>query len=563
MTDQSPDEIERLIAGGETLTVEFKSDREKLSDRALVEALAAMANTDGGVLILGVEDGTGEVTGLHSQHIGHGKPTAMIANRTVPPLHVSVAEVVLEGRPLFVMTVPSVPGVTATSDGLYLRRRLKPDGTPETVPMNPFEIQSRMTRFRLVDPSAQPMDEVPLSAIDPLQRLRIRESIRRNRNADKALLELDDKAFDRALELVRDFNGCEYLTMAGVLFLTSEDVIRHHVPTYEVAFQVLKGTDVRVNEFHRRPIVEEFEAVVQQFKAYVEEEEVMRGAYRMSAPNFDITCFREALTNAFVHRDYAQLGTVIVKLDEAGLAISSPGGLVSGVTPQNILSVAPRSRNSLLADVAKRIGLAERTGRGVDRIFEGVLRYGRQKPEYDFGEFDVVLRIVREKADFKFLDFVNEYEKTTGAEAKVDLLLVTATLARCRAMTFAQILDLTQRDEKFMREAIAEWIAQGVIRESALEGKYGLSPVVVKKLTGKAIYARQSDAEIEVNRLKIESCLRSEGTIRRSKIISVCQLTEKQANLILKKMLLSGKIIKIGSGSATRYQLADRIVPSA
>ena len=251
----SADEVAKLIAGGETLTVEFKSDREKLPDRALVEALAAMANTDGGVLILGVEDGTGEITGLHPQHRGRGTPVAMIANRTVPPLHVSVAEVVLEGYPLFVMTVPSVPGVTATSDGLYLRRRLKPDGTPEAVPMNPFEIQSRMSKFRLVDPSAQPMDEVPLSAIDPLQRLRIRESIRRNRNADKALLELDDKAFDLALELVRDFDGREYLTMAGVLFLTSEEVIRHHVPTYEVAFQVLKGTDVRVNEFHRRPIV--------------------------------------------------------------------------------------------------------------------------------------------------------------------------------------------------------------------------------------------------------------------------------------------------------------------
>jgi len=81
-------ELKKLIAQGETLTVEFKSDREKLSDRALVEALAAMANTDGGVLILGVEDATADVTGLHRQHQGCGLPTAMIANRTVPSLRV-------------------------------------------------------------------------------------------------------------------------------------------------------------------------------------------------------------------------------------------------------------------------------------------------------------------------------------------------------------------------------------------------------------------------------------------------------------------------------------------
>lgn len=556
----SADEVAKLIAGGETLTVEFKSDREKLPDRALVEALAAMANTDGGVLIMGVEDGTGEITGLHSQHRGRGTPVAMIANRTVPPLHVSVAEVVLEGHPLFVMTVPSVPGVTATSDGLYLRRRLKPDGTPEAVPMNPFEIQSRMSKFRLVDPSAQPMDEVPLSAIDPLQRLRIRESIRRNRNADKALLELDDKAFDRALELVRDFNGREYLTMAGVLFLTSEEVIRHHVPTYEVAFQVLKGTDVRVNEFHRRPIVEEFEAVVQQFKAYVEEEEVMRGAYRMSAPNFDITCFREALTNALVHRDYAQLGTVIVKLDETGLAISNPGGLVSGVTPQNILSVAPRSRNSLLADVAKRIGLAERTGRGVDRIFEGVLRYGRQKPEYAISEFDVVLRIPREKADFNFLDFVNDYEKTTGVEAKVDFLLVTAELDKRRSLTFAQILELTQRDEKCVREYIQNWSEQGVLRIAAGGKAFALTADSLEKMGRSGFYVSASE-QTEIRNRALDYLERF-GTIKRSALAKICELSDKQATYILSKMEESGEIIKVGSGRATAYQLAPKIVPS-
>lgn len=556
----TPDELKKFISRGETLTVEFKSDREKLSDRALVEALAAMANTDGGVLILGIEDKTGEITGLHRQHQNCGTPTAMVANRTVPSLHVAVEEIACDGLPLFVMTVPSVPGVTATSDGLYLRRRLKPDGTPEAVPMNPFEIQSRMSKFRLVDPSAQPMDEVPLTAIDPLQRLRIRESIKRNRNSDKTLLELDDAAFDRALELVRDFNGRDCLTMAGVLFLTNEAVIRQHIPTYEVAFQVLKGTDVRVNEFHRRPIVEEYEAVVQQFKAYVEEEEVMRDSYRMSAPNFDITCFREALTNAIVHRNYAQLGTVIVKLDETGLAISNPGGLVSGVTPQNILSVAPRSRNTLLADVAKRIGLAERTGRGVDRIFEGVLRYGRAKPEYRIGEFDVSLFLPREKADFRFLDFVNDYEKSTGQEAKVDLLLVAAELAKRRSLTVAQILELTQRDEKCVREHLKTWSAQGVVRLAAGGKAYALTVDSLTKMGMDGLYL-SPDQDMDV-RNRILEYLERFGTIKRSILVESSGLSEKQAASILSKMAESGEIMRVGAGRSTSYRLARKIAPS-
>ena len=192
----------------------------------------------------------------------------------------------------------------------------------------------------------------------------------------------------------------------------------------------------------------------------------------------------------------------------------------------------------------------------------GVLRYGRQKPEYAFSEFDVVLRIPREKADFNFLDFVNDYEKATGEEAKVDFLLVASELAKRRSLTFEQILDLTQRDEKCIREYLNKWSAQEIVRESAVQGEYVLVPKALRKIAGKAIYVRQSDAEIEANRRKVESCLRFEGTINRAKIMRVCQLSEKQTNVILRKMCESGEITKVGGGRSTRYQLSAGIVPS-
>ena len=462
------EELGKIIARGEDLRVEFKSDRDKLPDRALVEAVAAMANTDGGLLLQGVEDGTGEITGLHRQHIGCGTPTAMIANRTVPPLPVKVEEIVVDGKYVFAIEVPEVPGVTATSDGLYLRRRLKPNGEPETVPMNPFELQSRMSRFRLIDPSAQAMPEVPLSAIDALQRERMRSSIRRNHNSDKALLELDDAAFDRSLGLVQDYGGRECLSLAGLLCLTDADTIRKFAPTYEVAFQVLKGLNVVVNDYMRKPLVEAFDGIVERFSARIEEEEVMRGGYRMAAPNYDLTAFREALANALVHRDYSVLGAVIVQMDDYGLSIYNPGGFVDGVGIGNILSVAPKSRNSLLADIAKRIGLAERTGRGVDRIFEGVLRYGRHKPGYEKSDaFGVTVVMPKEKADFAFLDMVNEYEKKTGKEMKVDALLTVAELKERGKLSFNEIVALTQRKPETIRGEIEEWIADGLI------GKFG------------------------------------------------------------------------------------------
>lgn len=129
--------------------------------------------------------------------------------------------------------------------------------------------------------------------------------------------------------------------------------------------------------------------------------------YTRPHARFDRRGFREAFVNALVHRDYARLGAVHVRIDDDGLTISNPGGFVEGVTLQNILVTEPRPRNPLLADIAKRIGLAERTGRGIDRIFAGLLRYGRPAPDYSRTSGDsVVLRMTSVETDVTFMELV-------------------------------------------------------------------------------------------------------------------------------------------------------------
>ena len=59
--------MEQLLAGGETLTIEFKSDRKAVPDRELIAADVALANKEDGVLLHGVKD-SGEATGLHDTH---------------------------------------------------------------------------------------------------------------------------------------------------------------------------------------------------------------------------------------------------------------------------------------------------------------------------------------------------------------------------------------------------------------------------------------------------------------------------------------------------------------
>ena len=85
-----------LLPPAETLTVEFKSDRKRLSDADLVEALVCLANTEGGELWLGVED-DGHATGLHADHAVLMRLAGLVAARTSPSLQVDVVPVDIGG----------------------------------------------------------------------------------------------------------------------------------------------------------------------------------------------------------------------------------------------------------------------------------------------------------------------------------------------------------------------------------------------------------------------------------------------------------------------------------
>ena len=126
----------RRLEKKESITVEFKSDKRKISDHVLIEAVVAMANTDGGEIYLGVED-DGEVTGLHEDHLDPTILAAFIANKTVPPVSVR-AEVLEYDKPVLKLTVARSIATVATSGGKMLRRQIKADGTPAY--LYPYEI---------------------------------------------------------------------------------------------------------------------------------------------------------------------------------------------------------------------------------------------------------------------------------------------------------------------------------------------------------------------------------------------------------------------------------------
>ncbi len=212
---------------------------------------------------------------------------------------------------------------------------------------------------------------------------------------DVALVALSDsELLDAALGLTLRQGAVVRPSLAGLLLIGREPALRTLVPTHEVAFQVLEREVVRTNEFSRAPLVRMIEWIENLIAPWNREEEIQVGLLRVPALRFERRAFREAFANALTHRDYTKMGAVHVRLQDDALVISNPGGFVEGVTLDNLLTTEPRPRNASLADIFKRMGLVERTGRGVDIIYRGLLRYGRPHPDYSRSDSSsVVLRM--------------------------------------------------------------------------------------------------------------------------------------------------------------------------
>ena len=155
------------------------------------------------------------------------------------------------------------------------------------------------------------------------------------------------------------------------------------------------------------------------------------------------------MINAFCHRDYTMLGTVRVLIDDEGMTISSPGGFIDGVTLENLLTVEPHGKNPALADALKRIGLAEKTGRGIDRIYEGSIIYGRPWPDYsETTSTNVRLFIQRAKADDTFTKFIADEQNRLGKPLSIYALMILSLLKNEKRLTIARIAEMTHLAER-------------------------------------------------------------------------------------------------------------------
>ncbi|MDR2196030.1 MAG: putative DNA binding domain-containing protein, partial [Gallionellaceae bacterium] len=364
------------FAAGESSTVEFKkSTAEK--DRAC-RTLCAFANGEGGRVLFGVTPG--------------GKPVGqLVSDRTLeelaqefqnfePPLFPAVERVPVEaGREVLVVSVPRNARVISFR------------GVPYERVLNTTRVMSRETYQRLLleelhaherweNQSAKGWDVSRLDEREMIQTLN--EAIRRGR--------MDDPGTREPMDILR---GMRLLTQDGqlsraavVLFCKDEDMLPDFSQLLLKVARV-KGTTrdefLDNRQFHgnafalmrraERFLIESLPIASRVLPDRMEREDI---------PLFPVEALREALANAFVHRDYATgAGSVGVALYDDRLEIISIGDLHFGLTPEKLLDEhESKPWNPLIAQAFYRRGIIETWGRGTQKIARLMREAGLEPP---------------------------------------------------------------------------------------------------------------------------------------------------------------------------------------
>lgn len=553
-----PATLSRLILEGESLRVEFKGEkRRSLPDSDIYEAVVCLANTQGGIVLIGVEN-DGSVTGARPRHGTSTDPyrlQATIFNNTEPPINTRVSLQEVQGQTVVVIEVDPYPEICATKDGRCLQRVMGVRG-PECRPFYPYQHRSRYSDLGLFDYSAQIVEGATWTDLDPLEFERLRQTIQRLRG-DAVLLTLDDYQLAQALQLVES-RGEELIpNIAGLLLLGRDEAMRRFVPTHEVAFQAL---DVRggvlVNDFFHDPLLKSLEAVDQRFAARNQEQEVQVGLFRFPIPDYAPETYREAVNNAVLHRDYTRLGVVHIQFHPDHLFISNPGGFLEGITLDNLLVHEPKPRNPRLADVFRRIGLVEKTGRGIDKIYLGQLWYGRPLPDYIQSDREGVRLVLRGgMASLAFAAFVYEQDKK-GTPLNLDELMVLNQLQHERRIDAPTVGQLTQRGETHARAVLERLVERGLIEpRGERRGRvYHLSAALYRRLGVSAGYVRAHGFDRIRQEAMVIEFVKAHERITRREAAELCSLTTDQAKHLLSRLERKGQITQRGKWRGAYYE---------
>jgi ATP-dependent DNA helicase RecG len=354
MTEQ---EILDLITQGEGPACIFLPARFR--PPALGEALVALANTHGGIIILGVRSGRRKpVEGL----IAPDEVRALVqevAQDCTPALELATPQAVtVSGRALLVVTVPAGLSQAYHYHGLYMHRVGAENVLPSSTELRSLLLERGEERFETLVPEGASLEDLDMSAVqsyaaqlqavpaDPLQLLWQRGC---------ALLTPAGPRPTYAGLLLFGRNPQRYLPHAQLLLV-------RHVGTTADPEPLRQAADGALPDQLRQ--AESF------LQSHMRRGRMWVDSTRVEVTEYPLEAVREAVVNAIVHRDYSIRGQEIrVEMYQDRIEVYSPGRL-PGPLDEDHLSGQQFSRNPTIGQVLVDLEVLSRTGHGLQRMGE-------------------------------------------------------------------------------------------------------------------------------------------------------------------------------------------------
>jgi ATP-dependent DNA helicase RecG len=370
-------DLSALLAAPESETVECK---EAWDDDAL-KALAALANTRGGTLLVGVADDRRRSPGWH----GDGREQERISNQITSTLHVHPVSMTIES--LHTTPVLAVQMSRAASPvgvrGRYYRRV---GNSTREVPAE------ELPRF-LLEHTGQSWDAIPGD-------FRLDDLAPRTLSDFKAMAQARLPAISPANSLQDMLNNLRLTAADGrllrsALLLFGRDPQRL-VPSAQIQIGRFKD-DATILDDRRIEgnLLQQLEQVVQALRHYLfvryeiptgmGERTGVQAVQRDEIWEYPFGALREAVINALVHRDYTSTGRVQIRLCDDRVVITNPGGLPEGLTVGHLVQEPHPSlpRNPILAQVFYYANLVEQWGTGTIRMLRACQAQGLPPPEFE------------------------------------------------------------------------------------------------------------------------------------------------------------------------------------
>ncbi|OGR00430.1 MAG: transcriptional regulator [Deltaproteobacteria bacterium RIFOXYD12_FULL_50_9] len=379
-------ELKKLIQSGESETLEFKKSTGQLMRAG--ETLSAFLNHKGGQVVIGVTP-AGKISGQLVSDTTL-RDIAAILEKFEPPVRIIIDRIPLDDGKEIIALGASVSSGSApfTFNGRAYRR------VGSTTAAMPQEQYQRQLLYRAHSHSRWESDPALSMQISGLDRDEILRTVRLGIEAGRLPESTGSDPADILNRLGLRREG-RILNAAVVLFGTS---FLPDYPQCQLRLARFKGAD-KAEFLDNRQLHGNAFQLLDEAMSFLLRHLPIAGRFesgrmeRIDEPLFPVAALREALVNAFCHRDYTITGgSVSVAIFDNRLEIWSDGTLPFGLTLVD-LKRNHRSlpRNQLVADTFFRRRLVERWGRGTQMIVELCIKAGHPEPEFveETGAFGV------------------------------------------------------------------------------------------------------------------------------------------------------------------------------